>query len=39
MSDIIIGVVGRDIVNEQTRYAPDALAIHAASNAANCHDT
>lgn len=35
MSDIIIGVVGRDIVNEQTRYAPDALAIHAASNAAH----
>jgi hypothetical protein len=35
MSDIIIGVVGRDIVNEHTRYAPDALAIHVAANAAH----
>lgn len=33
MSDIIIGVVGRDVVNEQTRYAPDALAIYIAENA------
>lgn len=24
MSDIIIGVVGRNMVDEQTKYAPDA---------------
>ena len=35
MSDIIIGVVGRNMVDEHTKYAPDALAVYAAANAAH----
>lgn len=35
MSDIIIGVVGRDIVNSITKHAPDSLAVYAAANAAH----
>lgn len=35
MSDIVIGVVGRNLVDEQTRYAPDAHAVYVAANAAH----